>query len=285
MGAVRLPGNGVQLFDIAVVRSDGHHVVLGQGSIHHLLQGPADVTAGIQLGGGVLGVADDITVGEVGDDEVVFPQGARHSPGHLRQGELRLLVKVDAFGRGDAHILFTGEGGVFPAVEEKGHMGELLGLRAVELGFSGLGEDLGQRFYHVFRRKGDGQMLELVVIQCQDSEVQILQLPALHGPEVVRREQFRQLDLPLTPAAAEHHRVVIPDAADGNAALSQHHGLQMIVVLPCGIGMPDGLCQLGTAVIGYRHQKTSPRFQAAIHSGQESFCKRTAEECKRLRFS
>lgn len=94
------PANGVQLFDIAVVRSDGHHVVLGQGSIHHLLQGPADVTAGIQLGGGVLGVADDITVGEVGDDEVVFPQGARHSPGHLRQGELRLLVKVDAFGRG-----------------------------------------------------------------------------------------------------------------------------------------------------------------------------------------
>ena len=72
---------------------------------------------------------------------------------------------------------------------------------------------------------------------------------------------------------------------DGNAALSQHHGLQMIVVLPCGIGMPDGLCQLGTAVIGYRHQKTSPMFQAAIHSGQESFCKRTAEECKRLRFS
>ena len=57
VGAVRLPGNGVQLFDIAVVRSDGHHVVLGQGSIHHLLQGPADVTAGIQLGGGVLGLS------------------------------------------------------------------------------------------------------------------------------------------------------------------------------------------------------------------------------------
>ena len=73
-----------------------------------------------------------------------------------------MLSLIHIFGRGDAHILFTGEGGVFPAVEEKGHMGELLGLRAVELGFSGLGEDLGQRFYHVFRRKGDGQMLEPV---------------------------------------------------------------------------------------------------------------------------
>ena len=144
VGAVGLAGGGVQLFDVAVVRGHGHHVVPGQSGLHHLLQGPADVAAGLQLGGGVLGVADDVAVGEVGDDKVVFPQGVRHGPGHLRQGQLRLLVKVDALGRGDAHILLAGEGGVFPAVEEKGHMGELLGLRAVELAFAGLGEDLCQ---------------------------------------------------------------------------------------------------------------------------------------------
>ena len=86
------------------------------------------------------------------------------------------------------------------------------------------------------RRKGDGQILELIMIHGHDDEIQILQLVPLHLVEVRIGEQLRQLDLPLTPAAAEHHRVVIPDAADGNAALSQHHGLQMIVVLPCGIG-------------------------------------------------
>ena len=116
----------------------------------------------------------------------------------------------------------------------------------------------------MLRGKGDGQVLELVVVQRQDGEIQILQLPALHGLEIVLREQFRQLDLPLAPAAAEDHRVVIPDAADGGAVLGQHHGLQMIVVQPRGIGLSDGLRQLGAAVIGCRHQKTSLMFPAVF---------------------
>jgi hypothetical protein len=40
VGAVGLAGGGVELFDVAVVGGDCHHIALGQGIAHHLLQGP-----------------------------------------------------------------------------------------------------------------------------------------------------------------------------------------------------------------------------------------------------
>ena len=58
--------------------------------------------AGLQLSGGVLGVTDDVAVGEVGDDEVILAQGIGQGVGDLGQGQLRLLVEVDALGGGDA---------------------------------------------------------------------------------------------------------------------------------------------------------------------------------------
>ena len=47
-------------------------------------------------------------------------------------------------------------------------MGELLRLGAVELAFSGLGNHLGQRHFHVGGRKSDGQILEFLVVEGHD---------------------------------------------------------------------------------------------------------------------
>ena len=138
VGAVRLAGGGVELFDVPVVSGDSHHIVLRQRGLYHGTQMAAHVAAGLQLGGGVLGVADHVAVGEVGDNEVVLPQRPGHGLRHLGQGQLRLLVEVDALGRGDTHIILTGEGTILAPVEEKGDMCEFFRLRTVELGLSGL---------------------------------------------------------------------------------------------------------------------------------------------------
>ena len=105
------------------------------------------------------------------------------------------------------------------------------------------------------RGEGHGQVLELVVIQGQDSEVQIPQGPPFHRREVRLGEKLRQLHLPLAPAAAEDDGVMVPDAAHGDAVLRQDHRLQMVVVLSGLIGPPDGLGQLCAASVRCRHER------------------------------
>ena len=255
VGAVGLACGGVQLFNVAVVRGDGHHIALGQRVMHHHIQIVADMLAGFQLGGGIQGVADHVAVGEVGHHEIVFAQSAHDLIRHGRQAQLRLLVKVNALGGRHAHVILAGEGRVLAAVEEKGHMGILLALRAVELILPRLAEDLSQRLHHMRRRKGDGQILELIMIHGHDDEIQILQLVPLHLVEVRIGEQLRQLDLPLTAAAAEHGGIAVSDLAHRLAVLHQDHGFQMVVILPRLIRFFHGPRQLCAAALGFRHKK------------------------------
>ena len=200
-------------------------------------------------------MADDVAVGEVGHHEIVFAQSAHDLIRHGRQAQLRLLVKVNALGRRHAHVILAGEGRVLAAVEEKGHMGILLALRAVELILPRLAEDLSQRLHHMRRRKGDGQILEFVMIHGHDDEIQILQLVPLHLVEVRIGEQLRQLDLPLTAAAAEHGGIAVSDLAHRLAILHQDHGFQMVVILPRLIRFFHGPRQLCAAALGFRHKK------------------------------
>ena len=255
VGAVGLACGGVQLFNVAVVRGDGHHIALGQRVMDHHIQIVTDMLAGFQLGGGIQGVADHVAVGEVGHHEIVFAQSAHDLIRHGRQAQLRLLVKVNALGRRHAHVILAGEGRVLAAVEEKGHMGILLALRAVELILPRLAEDLSQRLHHMRRRKGDGQILELIMIHGHDDEIQILQLVPLHLVEVRIGEQLRQLDLPLTAAAAEHGGIAVSDLAYRLAVLHQDHGFQMVVILPRLIRFFHGPRQLCAAALGFRHKK------------------------------
>ena len=254
MGAVGLTGGGVQLFDVAVVGGNGHHIALGQCVVDDLVQILADIAAGLNLGGGVLGVADDIAVGEVGDNEVILAQGVHDGVRHLGQGQLGLLVKVDTLGGGDAYVVLAGEGVVLTAVEEEGHVGEFLGLGTVELGFAGLGQDLGQGLHHLGGGEGDGQVLELVVVHGHDDKVQIVQLPALHLVEALLGEHLGQFDLPLAAAAAKDGGIAVSNLAHGLAVLHQDHGLQMIVILAQLVCFFDGLCQLGAAAFDIRHK-------------------------------
>ena len=134
-------------------------------------------------------------------------------------------------------------------------MGILLALRAVELILPRLAEDLSQRLHHMRRRKGDGQILEFVMIHGHDDEIQILQLVPLHLVEVRIGEQLRQLDLPLTAAAAEHGGIAVSDLAHRLAILHQDHGFQMVVFLPRLIRFFHGPRQLCAAALGFRHKK------------------------------
>ena len=255
VGAVGLACGGVQLFNVAVVRGDGHHIALGQRVMDHHIQIVTDMLAGFQLGGGIQGVADHIAVGEVGHYEIVFTQSAHDLIRYGRQAQLRLLVKVNALGGRHAHVILAGEGRVLAAVEEKGHVGILLALRAVELILPRLAEDLSQRLHHMRRRKGDGQILELIMIHGHDDEIQILQLVPLYLVEVRIGEQLRQLDLPLTAAAAEHGGIAVSDLAHRLTVLHQDHGFQMVVILPRLIRFFHGPRQLCAAALGFRHKK------------------------------
>ena len=133
-------------------------------------------------------------------------------------------------------------------------MGEFLGLGTVELGFAGLGQDLGQGLHHLGGGEGDGQVLELVVVHGHDDKVQIVQLPALHLVEALLGEHLGQLDLPLAPAAAEDGGIAVGNFAHGLAVLHQEHRLQMVVVLSQFVCFLDGFRQLGTAAFHIRHR-------------------------------
>ena len=207
------------------------------------------MAAGLDFGGGVLCVADDVAVCKVGDHEVVLAQSLGHFFHHLGQGQLRLLVKVDALGGGDAHVVLSGEGGVFAAVEEEGHVGELLRLGTVELTLAGLGEHLGQRLCHMGRRKSHRQVLKFVVIKGQNGKIEVVELVPGYGRKVRLGEKLRQLDFPLAPAAAKDHGVPVADRARSAAVPHQDHGLQMIVVLSLGICLTHGVRQPGAAPI------------------------------------
>ena len=128
-------------------------------------------------------------------------------------------------------------------------MGELLRLGAVELAFSGLGNHLGQRHFHVGGRKSDGQILEFLVVEGHDGKIKVLKRTAGNLRETGVRKHIGQLDLPLTPAAAENHTVPVGDPAHGPAALRQNHRFQMIVVHSFGVGGSDGLRQESAAVL------------------------------------
>ena len=258
VGPVGLAGGGVELFNVAVVGGDGHHIPLAQGVVHHLVQVLTHIPAGLDLGPGVLGVADDVAVGKVGHHEVILAQGVHYGVRHLGQGELRLLVKVDALGRGEAQVILPGEGIVLAAVEEEGHVGELLALSAVELGLPRLAEDLGQGLYHLGRGKGDGQVLKLVVVHGHDDEIQIVQHPALRLVKLRLREHLGELDLPLAPAAAEDGGVAVRDLAHRLPVLYQNHGLQVVVVLTQLVCPLDGLSQLSAAAFDVCHIKKPP---------------------------
>ena len=137
-------------------------------------------------------------------------------------------------------------------------MGKFFALGAVELGLSRLAQNLGQGLYHLGGRKGDGQVLELVVVHGHDDKVQIVELPALHLIKALFCEHLGEFDLPLTPAAAEDHGISVGNFADGFSVLHQNHGFQVVVILAQFIRFFDGLRQLCAAALHFRHIKSLP---------------------------
>ena len=255
MRAVGLSGCGIQLFDVAVVGSHRHHIALGQRIVYHHVQIVTDVPAGLQLGGGVLGVADDVAVGKIGHDKIILSQRFHHPVCHGWQAQLRLLVKVNALGGRDAHVVLAGERGVFAAVEEKGHMGILFAFGAVELALPRLAEHLCQRLDHMGGGKRNGQILELVMVHGHDDKIQILQQITLHPIKIRIGKQLRQLDFPFSPAAAEHGGIPVADLSHGSAIFHQDHRFQMVIIQPCLICFFHGPRQLGAAALGFGHRK------------------------------
>ena len=110
-------------------------------------------------------------------------------------------------------------------------MGELLTFGAMELGFSGFTEDLGERPLDLGRREGDGQVLELIMVHGHDNEPEIFEPAAGDFIEIRLCKHFSQLDFPLAPAAAENHSVVIGNFTDRRIVFGQKHGFQMVIVL------------------------------------------------------
>ena len=116
-------------------------------------------------------------------------------------------------------------------------MGKLLRFRAVELPQPRLTENLSQRLLYPLRSKGDGKTLELFVIHSHDREIQLIQILTLKMGEIRFGKGLGQLDLPLSPAAAEHHVVAVFDLAHRLTLLiHEDHRLQGVIGLPLGIG-------------------------------------------------
>ena len=209
-------------------------------------------------------MADDVAVGEVRHDEVIaFIHGALHLLRHGGQAQHRLLIEGDALGGRDAQVRLPRERLVIAAVEEEGHMGKLLRFGAVELAKSRLAEHLGQGLLHPLGSKGDGQVLEFLVIHGHDGEVQVRHVLPLKMGKVLVGEGLGQLDLPLAPAAAEHHMVAVFDFANGLALLvHQDHGFQGVIGLALDIGILYGLGQGLAAVKALvKHSSCPPSAQ------------------------
>ena len=223
-----------------MVGGDSHYIAVVLGVLRRLAYILADGGGGGQLGLRVGGVSDYIAVGEVGEDELIAAvHGAHDLLRHLRQAQLRLLVEGNALGRGHPQVVLAGEGLVLAAVEEEGHMGVLLRLGAVELPQPRLADHLSQRFHHLFRRKGDGQILEFLMIHGHDDKAEVLHIVPLKMGERGVHEGVSQLDLPLASPAAEDHLISVLDLAHrGSVLVHQSQGLQIIVGLT---GLISGL--------------------------------------------
>ena len=101
------------------------------------------------------GVADHVGVGVVEDDQVVFAGADRrdHLVGQLRRRHLGLQVVGRDLGRGHHDAVLAGIRLLAPAVEEKGDVRVLLGLRDAQLRAAGVGDDLAQDVRAALRRE------------------------------------------------------------------------------------------------------------------------------------
>ena len=206
-------------------------------------------------------MADDVAVGEVGEDEVIaLVHGPLHLLRHLRQAQLRLLLEGNALGGGDPQVRLAGEGLVVAAVKEEGHVGILLRLGAVELPQARVADDLSQGLLDLLGSEGDGQVLELLVVHGHNDEVQVLHVVPPEVGEGRVHEGIGELDLPLASAAAEDHLVPVLDLAHGGPRLvHQGQGLQIVVGLAGLVGGLHGPGQgLAADVAVHRYFSFSP---------------------------
>ena len=127
-------------------------------------------------------------------------------------------------------------------------MGEFFRFGGVELGAAGFADNLRKRFMYLLRRKGDGQILEFIVIKGQNHKLEIVQPGPPGLVEIRLSEHFSQFNFPLAPAAAEDHRISVLYAAYGGACfIHTHKGLHVVIAFASGIGGPDCLGQLNAA--------------------------------------
>src|SRR6266700_4990624 len=176
VGGVRAAGDGVDhQFGVAVVGGDEPASVALLDGLVDAAELGVDGFAGLDGGLKPAGVADHVSVGEVGDDQIesrVFnglDDGVADGLGlHLRR-EI-----IGGYLEGwDGRAVFAGEGNVDAAVEEVGNVRELFGLGYAQVAKVVRGENVGEDVVHRLGRDDEGERVELVVLRHADI-VQVL---------------------------------------------------------------------------------------------------------------
>ena len=224
----------VHLLQIAMIGGDHHHVIVRKGRIHDLAEMGIHGFRAPDLGLVVRGVADDVAVGKVGHDEIIFLFNAEHNLfGDLGKAQLGNLLEGDILRGGNANILLTLERLVVPAVEEEGDMREFFRFSGVQLTQTRAADDFSQRIANPGRREGHRQVFEFFVIKRQDDKVEILERGPREAVEVGRGEGFGQLDLALPAAAAKDDGVAVLDATKRYILIiHKHDRVERVVCLP-----------------------------------------------------
>jgi len=148
VAGVRLPVRVEPLFDRAVVGRDDQGRPGCPGGGRDPAELPVDRLDGRDRGRPVLDMADDVDVGEVGQDEVVRPrgQGGGDFVGHPAGAHFGSEVVVPKpLGRRDDPPLFPGENLVRPPVQKKADVERLFGFGDFEQAQTRPADGLGQR--------------------------------------------------------------------------------------------------------------------------------------------
>ena len=158
-------------FQVAMIGGDHDNIIGSQSCIHYLPKLVVDGSGAFDFRFTIRCVTDDITIGKVGHDQIVFPLDATYYFfTNLRQAQFGNLFERHAFGRGDADIFFTLKTLVFTAIQEKRDVRKLLRLSGAQLAQPSAADRFAERISDFGWCEGNRQVFEFFVIEGQDDE-------------------------------------------------------------------------------------------------------------------
>ena len=246
LAPARLGGFCAHALGVAVVCGDQRfRTGLPAGSDH----APEAAVEGLHAGDGglvVASVSDHIGVGVVADDRVVGAglDGFDQTVGQLLGAHLRLLIVGAHMGRRHQHAILAVEHPLLSTVEEKGHVGVLLGLGDPELAQPCVRHDFPESVVQSTRIEHRGLMEGCAIVGHGDEVGERGQPVAGKAAEILANKGLGQLSRAVGPEICEQHEIAVFDL--GNLAAMVDHGwLYEFVGLAAGIGLIERNQRIG----------------------------------------